>query len=279
MGICLCRERAVIHDNNGNLDMTNSRNNNTSSSTEQVHDLSLRRSDLTANCSSFESSGNHQPFSSREGLRRRSRSSSLYSWITGGNQRRRANFDFGFLEGTSSSNSRHGHSNIIVKNQVDRLVLETLSVIRTLVDNEQDPPQSMLRLHVIADKEKGWLTVVNSMINVIPLDDPLGPAVILLLLDDCPLPTKDSILKMTEVLNLKSCSFKNTKHSGRHRNICIVLGCLAEKLAGPNSIFLLTDGILDYLTSNLVNTYDSSVVLFSLLALEKFAQTSESFLL
>jgi hypothetical protein len=45
-------------------------------------------------------------------------------------------------------------------------------------------------LHMIADKEKGWLTVVNSMINVIPIDDPLGPAVILLLLDDCPLPTK-----------------------------------------------------------------------------------------
>lgn len=48
----------------------------------------------------------------------------------------------------------------------------------------------MLKLHMIADKEKGWLMVVNSMINVIPLGDPLGPAVILLLLDDCPLPTK-----------------------------------------------------------------------------------------
>jgi hypothetical protein len=150
-------------------------------------------------------------------------------------------------------------------------------VIRTLVDNEQDPPQSMLRLHVIADKEKGWLTVVNSMINVIPLEDPLGPAVILLLLDDCPLPTKDSILKMTEILNLKSSSFKNVKNSGRHRNICIVLGCLADKLAGPNSVFLLTDGILEYLTSNLVNAIDASVVLFSLIALEKFAQTSKRY--
>lgn len=48
----------------------------------------------------------------------------------------------------------------------------------------------MLKLHIIADKDKGWLAVVNSMINVIPLHDPLGPAVILLLLDDCPLPTK-----------------------------------------------------------------------------------------
>ena len=48
----------------------------------------------------------------------------------------------------------------------------------------------MIALHMIADKEDGWLTVVLSMVGVIPLADPLGPAVILLLLDDCPLPTK-----------------------------------------------------------------------------------------
>ena len=59
-----------------------------------------------------------------------------------------------------------------------------------LCNSDADPPSSMLKLHIIADKEKGWLAVVNSMINVIPIDDPLGPAVILLLLDDCPLPTK-----------------------------------------------------------------------------------------
>lgn len=175
----------------------------------------------------------------------------------------------------ASTLSRSTGSSLVVRNQVDRLVLETLSVIRTLVDTEQDPPPSMLRLHVIADKEKGWLTLVNSMINVVPLDDALGPAVILLLLDDCPLPTKDSILRMTEILNLKSSSFRSAKHAPRHRNICVVLGCLADKLAGPNSVFLLTDGTLDYLTANLSNAYDPSVVLFSLIALEKFAQTSE----
>lgn len=189
----------------------------------------------------------------------RSRRSSLYSWLT-----------------SSTSSRPSPTTTVVAKNQVDRLVLDTLSVIRTLVDNEQDPPQSMLRLHVIADKEKGWLSVVISMINVIPINDPLGPAVILLLLDDCPLPTKDSILRMTEVLNLRASSFKNPKHAGRHRNICIVLGCLADKLAGPNSIFLLTDGILEYLVANIVNGYDASVVLFSLIALEKFAQTSKS---
>ena len=48
----------------------------------------------------------------------------------------------------------------------------------------------VLRLHKIADKEDGWLQVVQSMVEVIPIRDPLGPANITLLLDDCPLPTK-----------------------------------------------------------------------------------------
>lgn len=48
----------------------------------------------------------------------------------------------------------------------------------------------MLKLHAIADQEDGWIQVVTSMVNVIPIVDPLGPSVITLLLDDCPLPTK-----------------------------------------------------------------------------------------
>lgn len=56
--------------------------------------------------------------------------------------------------------------------------------------SEQEPPLSMTRLYKYADNEKGWLEVVNSLVRVTPMDDPLGPSVITLLLDDCPLPTK-----------------------------------------------------------------------------------------
>ena len=56
--------------------------------------------------------------------------------------------------------------------------------------SDQDPPMSMIQLHRIADRESGWIDVVHSLINVIPMDDPLGPAVITLLLDECPLATK-----------------------------------------------------------------------------------------
>lgn len=53
----------------------------------------------------------------------------------------------------------------------------------------------MLTLHKIADQESGWLQVMKSLINVIPMDDPLGPAVVTLLLEECPLPTKVNFTK------------------------------------------------------------------------------------
>jgi len=39
----------------------------------------------------------------------------------------------------------------------------------------------------------------------------------------------------------------------QQRNVCVVLGCIAEKMAGPNSIAILTKGTLDYLIANLVS--------------------------
>lgn len=47
-----------------------------------------------------------------------------------------------------------------------------------------------MQINFISVIDDGWLEVVQSLIRVIPLDDPLGPAVITLLLDECPLPTK-----------------------------------------------------------------------------------------
>lgn len=82
-------------------------------------------------------------------------------------------------------------------------------------------------------------------------------------------------MKLADMLNLSNESSKKKTSSSKHRNICVVLGCLAEKLAGPNAIFLLTSNILNYLVNNVVTTPDPSVVLFSLIALEKFAQTSK----
>uniref|UniRef100_A0A672Y9T0 B30.2/SPRY domain-containing protein n=1 Tax=Sphaeramia orbicularis TaxID=375764 RepID=A0A672Y9T0_9TELE len=141
------------------------------------------------------------------------------------------------------------------KQNVDGLVLDTLAVIRTLVDNDQEPPYSMITLHEMAETDDGWLEVVQSLIRVIPLDDPLGPAVITLLLDECPLPTKDALQKLSDMLSLSSAvARQDALNPAKHRNTTAVLGCLAEKLAGPASIGLLSPGTLEYLLESLVSS-------------------------
>lgn len=176
----------------------------------------------------------------------------------------------------------YGGANIYSRNQgndrnfslsetVDRLVKETLEVIGTIVDNEPEPPNSMVQLHDITDRPPGWIQLVKSLIRVVPIEHPMGPSVITLLLDDSPLPTKDSVL---EVADMITHSLRRTLR--RERNLCVILGCLAEKLAGPNSIAVLSETTLSYLIGNLDEGMNPDVVLFSLIALEKFAQTSEN---
>ena len=52
--------------------------------------------------------------------------------------------------------------------QVDSLVLETLLVIRTLVENDQDPPPCLMKLHNVADNQEVILHVCLSVsVNII----------------------------------------------------------------------------------------------------------------
>ena len=58
---------------------------------------------------------------------------------------------------------------------------------------------------------------------------------------------------MTERLQLNAkVSVAGRSCPTRHRNIAIVLGCLAEKLAGPRSLVLFSVDIMEYLIANLV---------------------------
>jgi hypothetical protein len=65
-----------------------------------------------------------------------------------------------------------------------------LFFIFLVASDDQDPPWSLVQLHKIAEEEHGWVRVVSTLLTVVPLEDPLGPAAIALLLDDCSLPTK-----------------------------------------------------------------------------------------
>ena len=66
---------------------------------------------------------------------------------------------------TSAASSRGG-SGGVSQGRVDNLVLQMLSIIRKLVDNDNSPPMAMMILHKYAEEENGWISIVNSMIKV-----------------------------------------------------------------------------------------------------------------
>lgn len=163
-----------------------------------------------------------------------------------------------------------GSFNRSLTERVDELVKETLQIISSIVDDEPETPNSMLLLHDITDRPKGWLCLVRSLIRVIPIEHAMGPSVITLLLDDSPLPSKDTVIEVAEMIK------SDTVSTPCERNLCVILGCLAEKLAGPCSIAILTDTTLTYLLENVIEERPKDVKLFSLIAIEKFAQTAEN---
>lgn len=156
----------------------------------------------------------------------------------------------------------------------DRLVVDTLESIRPTVLNE--PSNAMQKLHLLSETEIGWIVVINSLINKVNLDHPFGSALILLILEDAQLPTKKSICQLDFVLGLQ---MHHERSVSKQRNISIVLGCLAEKLAGALSCALFTDSVQEYLLSRIEPGNKPNVILFSLIALEKFSQTIDNKLL
>ena len=74
---------------------------------------------------------------------------------------------------------------------LNTLIDETLSIIRTVVDTDQEPPHAMLVVSRIASREDRWLDVMMALIDRVPITDPLGATVIALLLDECSLPSRE----------------------------------------------------------------------------------------
>ncbi|CAF3504020.1 unnamed protein product [Rotaria sp. Silwood1] len=79
---------------------------------------------------------------------------------------------------------------------LNALIDETLSIIRTVVDTDQEPPHAMIVVSRIANREDRWLDVMIALIERIPIHDPLGATVIALLLDECSLPSKELLQQL-----------------------------------------------------------------------------------
>lgn len=79
---------------------------------------------------------------------------------------------------------------------LNALIDETLAIIRTVVDTDQEPPHAMLVVSRIASREDRWLDVMMALIERVPINDPLGATVIALLLDECSLPSKELLQQL-----------------------------------------------------------------------------------
>ncbi|CAF3741359.1 unnamed protein product [Adineta steineri] len=90
---------------------------------------------------------------------------------------------------------------------LNALIDETLSIIRTVIDADQDPPHAMLVVSRIANREDRWLEVMITLIERIPINDPLGATVIALLLDECSLPSKELLQQLIK----RVCSDNRSK--------------------------------------------------------------------
>lgn len=57
--------------------------------------------------------------------------------------------------------------------------------------------------------------------------------------------------KNSKVVDMITQTVRRTPQ--RERNLCVILGCLMEKLGGPSSVTILSDTTLGYLMGNLVS--------------------------
>jgi len=171
----------------------------------------------------------------------------------------------------------------LTEEELDKHVLETLNILRNSAENDSTLIIRMRMFKFWANGDIGWNMVLSSLVRSIPLDDALGSSAITLFIDHCPLPTKQAVLTFISSLALSKGKAEDEftdrgNKSVRRRNICAVLGHLVETLAGPLSSSMMTDDVLQYLLTGLNTTVGSTIVdansiLYSLIALEKFALT------
>ena len=96
---------------------------------------------------------------------------------------------------------------------LNALVDEALSVVRAVSDTEQEPPHALLVISRIANREDRWLDVMITLIERIPIDDPLGATVIAILLDECSLPSKELLQQLIKRICSNNYSRINTLKS------------------------------------------------------------------
>lgn len=111
-------------------------------------------------------------------------------------------------------------------------------------------------------------------------NDHIGPTIIILLLEDSPVPTRE---QLQELLKLLEPFFAIRIHNPcdqniiKQRNICTILSFIAEKLAGSLAVDLLSMRVIKFLEKIIRENHNPLHILFALNCLEKFALTSKHY--
>lgn len=109
-------------------------------------------------------------------------------------------------------------------------------------------------------------------------NDHIGPTIIILLLEDSPLPTREQLkdlLKLLEPHFSARIHSPNDQNIIKQRNICTILSFLAEKfMANPHAVDLLSMKVIKFLEKIIRENHNPLHILFALNCIEKFASTS-----
>ncbi|UXI19010.1 60S ribosomal protein L3 [Sarcoptes scabiei] len=190
-------------------------------------------------------------------------------------------FDHEYNQASSSKSSFD-----FIQDDINDCLIEAEKIFLSVIDIVNLPIE-LQRLIEIANTDRGWLKILDSMINIIGMNtingaienDHIGPTIIILLLEDTPLPTKELI---GDLLNLFDNYLTLPIHSPcdvsiiKHRNVCTILAFLAEKMAGTLSTNLLSLKIIKFLEKIIRDNLNHLHVLFALNCIEKFSLTREN---
>lgn len=177
----------------------------------------------------------------------------------------------------SSRDAQVGKLNKKLNGHIDR-ILPTLRCL--IMRNNQEDPYEIIKLKQIVKEESFWLLIMLNLIDKIEIDDPLGPSLISIFLEETPLPTQDQVNLLMEKIVIDNKAYSEKIE----RNILIVLSCLIQKVSGTPTAQCLMDGNIEFALRCLKYGYEQqvqddssfskskmSVLLFALIALEKFS--------
>eukprot|EP00911_Craspedida_sp_UC1_P002793 UC1_evm1s2044 len=168
------------------------------------------------------------------------------------------------LTSAARANQRNRH-------EIGELLRQALVDLPKAVTSSQETPALQELMERADSADDGvWTTIVVELVPTLPMGNPLASVLIPMILDMFPRPTRragrDTALRLIRIL-------KYTHSPAEARNSCIVLGVMADVLAGHTAEYIMLPELARTLLDILRRDVHIVVTLHALFAVEKFAVT------